>query len=510
MSNLSLILNGFLIALAPTNLFAAISGAFMGLIVGAMPGIGSLAGVALLLPLTFKMNPTTAIIMLAALYYSNMYGGSFSAILLNIPGDSPAVMTSLDGYPLSRSGKAGKALFTSVISSFIGGTVGVILLSLMGPVLSSVGVKFGPAELASLNLLALTSIGWLLGEKPLKGLQMTCLGILLALVGVDATLGQPRFTFGNINLLSGISFIPLVIGAFGFSQVLDLMSNRIDVSEIANKKLTLKESLLNKNEIKKVIPIAFRCGFLGNFIGILPGAGATSAAFLGYIFQKKMSKEPEMLGKGSIEGVAAAESSNNGAAMGSFAPLLTLGIPGSGTSAVLLGGLMMWGLRPGPLLFTENPDFVWGLIGSMYVGNIICLIIAIACIPFLINILKVPTSIMIPLISTVCLVGTYSVNNNMFDVYFMIVIGFISYIFRLTGYSVAPLLLAFVLTPGLESAVRRAYDIGGGSARIFIEKPISLALIILTIGFSLAPTITKLARRIKQKNKNIEEEINPI
>lgn len=500
MSNFSLILDGFSTALMPANLLAAISGAFMGLVVGAMPGIGSLAGVALLLPLTFKMNPTTAIIMLAALYYSNMYGGSFSAILLNIPGDSPAVMTSLDGYPLSKEGKAGKALFTSVICSFIGGTIGVILLSIMGPILSGIGVKFGPAELASLNLLALTSIGWLLGEKPLKGLIMTCIGIILALVGVDATLGQPRFTFGNINLLSGIAFIPLVIGAFGFSQVLDLMSNRVDTSEITNKKLTLKESFLNKSEMKQVLPVALRSGILGNFIGILPGAGATSAAFLGYIFQTKMSKEPNKMGKGSIEGVAAAESANNGAAMGSFAPLLTLGIPGSGTSAVLLGGLMMWGLKPGPLLFTENPEFVWGLIGSMYVGNIICLMIALACIPFLMSILKVPTAVMIPMISSVCIIGTYSVNNNMFDVYFMIGCGILSYLFRLTGYSVAPMLLAFVLTPGLESAVRRAYDIGGGSARIFIEKPISLFLIILTIGFATAPTILKFVNKKKEKS----------
>jgi len=507
MGNVALILSGVVTALAPGNLVAAISGAFMGLLVGTMPGIGSLAGVALLLPLTFKMHPTTAIIMLAALYYSNMYGGSFSAILLNIPGDSPAVMTSLDGYPLSKNGKAGKALFTSVISSFIGGTVGVILLSIMGPVLSMVGVKFGPAELTALYLLALTSIGWLLGDKPLRGLQMTCIGILLATVGVDATLGQPRFTFGNINLLSGISFIPLVIGAFGFSQVLDLMFNRVDTKNISKKRLTLKESFLNKEELKTVIPIALRSGILGNFIGILPGAGATSAAFLGYIFQKKVSKEPEMIGKGSIEGVSAAEASNNGAAMGSFAPLLTLGIPGSGTSAVLLGGLMMWGLRPGPLLFTENPEFVWGLIGSMYIGNIICLIIALACIPFLMSILRVPSAVMIPAISTVCLVGTYSVNNSMFDVYFMVGAGFVSYLLKSSGYPAAPLLLAFVLTPGLESAVRRSFDIGGGSARIFIEKPIALTFLILTLGFCIAPTLIKMLKRSPKKEgrKNREQ-----
>lgn len=491
METITFLWQGIIIALEPANLVAAFAGAIMGLLVGAIPGIGSLAGIALLLPLTFKMNPTTAIIMLAALYYSNMYGGSFSAILLNIPGDSPAVMTSLDGYPLSRKGKAGKALLAAIFASFVGGMVGIVLLTIFGPILSSVGLYFGPVEMTSLYIFALTSIGWLLGESPIKGLVMTAAGILLATVGVDAHLGQPRFTFGNINLLSGVSFIPLVIGAFGMSQVFESLNSNF-VSDIEIKKITIKESLLDRKEMNAVLPVALRSGFLGNFIGLLPGSGATVAAFVSYIFQSKISKSTEEFGKGNIEGVVAAEAANNSASIGAFAPMLTLGIPGSGSTAVLLGGLMMWGLRPGPRLFAESPDFVWGLIGSMYIGNIICLIIAAACIPFLINILKVPKQIMIPVITVISVVGTYSVNNNMFDVFMMIAIGVIAYILKELKYPLAPMLLAFVLTPRLETAVRQSFDIGKGNIAIFIQKPISLVLLILTAIFICIPIILKL------------------
>lgn len=500
----SYLIDGFMTALTPINLLSAFAGAIIGLIVGAMPGIGSLAGVALLMPLTFKMNPTTAIIMLAALYYSNMYGGSFSAILLNIPGDSPAVMTAIDGYGMARKGQAGKALYTSTMSSFIGGTIGIVILTIFGPVMASWGLAFGPAELAWLILFALTSIGWLLGDKPSTGLLATALGIMLATIGVDRALGQPRFDFGNINLLSGISFIPLVIGMFGFSQVIDMVINRLNYNnDSISSKITIRESLLTKEENKRLIPVSVRTGILGCFIGILPGAGATTASFLSYIFEKRINKNKEQIGKGALEGVAAAESSNNSAAMGAFAPLLTLGIPGSGTTAVLLGGLMMWGLRPGPMLFTENPDFVWGLIASMYIGNIICLIIAIACIPILMKVIKVPAAVMIPIISAVCIVGTFTVNNSMFDVFLMIAMGIAAYFMKLAKIPGPPLLLAFVLTPMLEKYVRQAFDISNGSLSIFVKSGISITLMILTIVFCLSPIIMKLINKKKGKNKNI-------
>lgn len=501
MDNMQLLLDGLSSAMSMQNILAAFAGAIMGLVVGAMPGIGSLAGIALLLPLTFKMNPTTAIIMLATLYYSNMYGGSFSAILLNIPGDSPAIMTGLDGYPLSRKGKAGKALFTASISSFVGGTIGIIMLTLVGPLAAKWGLSFGPAELTWLIILALTSIGWLIGDKPTAGLLATALGMMIATVGLDQALGQPRFSFNSINLFSGVSFIPLVIGMFGFGQVIDMVINRDEYKGVENKKLTIKESIIDKEEAKRIAPVAIRSGIFGTFVGILPGAGATMAAFLSYIMEKKIGKNKEEMGQGAIEGIAASEAANNAAAMGAFAPLLALGIPGSGTSAVLLGGLMMWGLQPGPLLFQNNPDFVWGLIGSMYIGNVICLIIAILSIPILMKVVTVPSSVMVPIISSICIIGTYSVNNSMFDVYLMIGAGVLAYFMSIADIPAAPLLLAFVLTPMLEKYVRQSFDISGGQLNIFIQSPISKVLCTLIIVFSIAPVFIKT---IKRKPKGAE------
>lgn len=503
MENLQLLWNGLEIAFSLENLMSAFFGAVIGLVVGAMPGIGSLSGVALLLPLTFKMNPTTAIVGLAALYYSNMYGGSFSAILLNIPGDSPAVMTAMDGYPLARSGKAGAALSTSTVSSFIGGTIGIIILTISGPFLAKWGLAFGPAELSLLILFAMTSIGWLIGENPSAGLIATGLGILLATIGVDRTLGQERFSFGNVNLFSGVSFIPLVIGMFGFSQVIDMVVNRIKYIGTEVQKVTFKTSMLNWGDFKKILPASLRSGLLGTFVGVMPGAGATAASFLSYLMEKRINKNKDQIGKGALEGVAVAESANNAAAASAFGPLLTLGIPGGGTTAVLLGGLMMWGLKPGPLLFKDNPDFVWGLIGSMYIGNIICLIIAFACIPLIMRVVKVPASVMVPIISVICIVGTYTVNNNMFDVYLMISMGILAYFMDIAKIPAAPLLLAFVLTPMLESYVRQAFDISNGSLGIFVVSNISKILLALTVVFCLTPIIMKL---IKKKKPDVTED----
>jgi len=502
MENFELLLRGFSVALSFPNLIAALVGAILGLIIGAMPGIGSLAGCALLLPLTFKMNPTTAIIMLAAIYYANMYGGSFSAILLNIPGDSPAIMTTLDGYKLTTQGKAGKALFTANFSSFIGGTIGIVILTILGPLLANVGLAFGPAEIVSLMLLSLTSIAWLLGEDPLKGLITTGLGVMLATVGMDPTRGQARFTFGSIDMLGGINFIPLVIGMFGFSQVMEMMANKQEFEFLGGTKITLKESLLTKSEYKRIMMPSVRQGLLGTFIGVLPGAGATIASFISYVFERRVCKNGKEFGKGAIEGVAASESSNNAAAAGAFAPLLSLGIPGSATAAILLGGLVMWGLKPGPQLFQEAPDFAWGLIASMYIGNLICIIISMAVIPSLVHLLRVPSSVMGPLITVLCIVGSYTASNNMFDVYLMLVAGVIAYFFKLYDFSAAPLLLAFVLLPRLEQSFHQAFQISNGSAMIFITKPISLGLLVAMMLFVIGPVAIKAIKGKKTVEAN--------
>jgi len=494
-----------MVAFSPMNLGAAFLGAILGLIVGAMPGIGSLAGVALLLPLTYKFNPTTAIIMLGALYYSNMYGGSFSAILLNIPGDSPAVMTALDGYPMAKKKKRpGQALFTANMASFIGGTIGMIILTFAGPALANLGLKFGPSEMTAILLIAMTSISWLVGENPIKGVLITMLGILLASIGMDTLSGAPRFDFGNMYLLGGIPFTPFVIGTVGFSQVISLMSERNKkVEEKFESKLSIKGSMLTKRDVKRLLPPALRSGFLGTFVGVLPGAGATTGSFMGYAMQKKFKNE-EPLGTGAVEGIAACEAANNAAAAGAFAPLLALGIPGSGTGAVLLGGLMMWGLNPGPLLFQNEPDFAWGLISSLFISNFITLAVAILIIPFLTKIISVPTRYMIPIITVVCFVGAYSTTYSMYGVFVMLASGILSYFLQKNDYPVAPMLLSFVLAPLLESNMRKAFIISGGSLNIFFTRPITLVLMIVFISIIVVPVLRSILSKFGvKKNQSV-------
>ncbi|MDT4763001.1 tripartite tricarboxylate transporter permease [Sphaerochaeta sp. PS] len=504
MENLTMLLGGFSVVLTMQNILVTLLGAVLGLIVGAMPGIGSLAGVALLLPLTYKFNPTTAIIMLGSLYYANMYGGAFSAILLNIPGDSPAVMTALDGYPMAtKRNRPGQALFTSNMSSFIGGLIGMFILTFTGPALANLGLKFGPAEMTALLLVAMTSIGWLVGENPIKGVLLTLVGILIASMGMDTLTGSPRFDFGNMYLLGGIPFTPFVIGTVGFSQVLKLMGERNKKVEAnLSQKLTIRGSMLTLHDIKRLLPPAIRSGFLGTFVGVLPGAGATTGSFMGYAMQKAFKSEEE-LGSGAIEGIAACEAANNAAAAGSFAPLLALGIPGSGTGAVLLGGLMMWGLNPGPLLFTNQPEFCWGLIASLFLANLLTLVIALGIIPFLIKILTVPIKILIPCITVICIVGSYSTSNSMYGVLVMFFSGLFGYILDKNGYSTAPMLLAFVLAPLLESNMRKSFISSHGSLDIFFRKPISAFLILVLFAIILTPVIKFVIRKVRSSTKSV-------
>jgi len=429
-----------------------------------------------------------------------MYGSAFAAILLNIPGDSPAIMTTLDGYPMAtKKGRPGQALLTSNLSSFIGGSIGIIVLTLAGPALARVGLKFGPSEMAALILVAMTSVAWLLGDNPIKGLISTLMGIILATVGMDALTGSPRYNFGNIYLMGGIPFIPFVIGSVGFAEIIKVMAIRNSITSQAVKtNLTIRGSLLSRDEVTRILPVAIRSGFLGTFIGVLPGAGATTGAFLGYAAQKGFkSKEP--LGTGAVEGIAACESANSACAAGAFAPLLALGIPGSGTGAVLLGGLIMWGLTPGPLLFTRSPDFAWGCIASLYVANIITLIVAVAIIPMLIKILTVPLKLIIPLVIVVCFVGSYTASNSMFGVLVMILSGIMGFFMSKHKYPIAPMLLAFVLTPMLETNMRRAFTLSLGSVSIFFEGPISLTLMVVFCAFLLLPLVKLVVKRIKAR-----------
>ncbi|NBK24804.1 MAG: tricarboxylate transporter, partial [Spirochaetia bacterium] len=426
------------------------------------------------------------------------------AILLNIPGDSPAVMTALDGYPMAtKRNRPGQALFTSNMSSFIGGIIGMIILTFTGPALANLGLKFGPAEMTALLLVAMTSIGWLVGENPTKGVVLTLVGILVASMGMDTLTGSPRFDFGNMYLLGGIPFTPFVIGTVGFSQVLKLMQDRNKKIEAnLSQKLTIRGSMLTLHDIKRLLPPAIRSGFLGTFVGVLPGAGATTGSFMGYAMQKAFKSEEE-LGTGAIEGIAACEAANNAAAAGSFAPLLALGIPGSGTGAVLLGGLMMWGLNPGPLLFSSQPEFCWGLIASLFLANLLTLIIALGIIPFLIKILTVPVKILIPCITVVCIVGSYSTSNSMYGVLVMFFSGLGGYVLDRNGYSTAPMLLAFVLAPLLESNMRKSFIISHGSLDLFFEKPISAFLILVLFAIILTPVFKFVLKKIRSAHKSV-------
>ncbi|WP_347487773.1 tripartite tricarboxylate transporter permease [Desulfoscipio sp. XC116] len=488
---------GFSQALLPFNILMAFLGGAMGVIVGALPGLGSVAGVALLLPLTFKMDPTAAIIMLAGIYYGNMFGGSISAILINIPGDSPCVMTALDGNQLAKKGRAGHALFMAFTASFFGGLLGIVTLTVVGPALASLGLKFGPAEFTALILMALTSIGWLLGDNPIKGVISAAVGLLIATIGTDLIEGMTRFTFGSANLASGVSFIPMVIGLFGLSQVMLMIArpNEFPIDKVP--KVSLRNSIPPVGEYLRGLWTSLRSGVLGFYIGLLPGSGATTAAFLSYIAEKRLNKHPERLGKGALEGVAASEAANNAASIGSFAPLLSLGIPGSGTSALLLGGLMMFGLMPGPLLFSEAPEFVWGLIASMYVGNFLVALTCILAIPLFVYILKIPRAVMAPVIVSICILGSYSVNNNMFDLWVMLFFGFIGYFMNRFQFPIPALILSVVLGPRLMTSMRQAFMISHGEIGIFFTSTISLTLIIITVALIAFPTLNAFLKKRK-------------
>ena len=505
LDNFVSLMAGLNVLFSPENLGACALGAVLGLIVGAMPGLGSLAGVALLLPLTYKFNPTTAIIMLGALYYSNMYGGAFSAILLNIPGDSPAITTALDGYPMAKKGRPGQALMTANLASFIGGTIGIIILTLTASGLAKLGLNFGYAEMTLVLLIAMTSISWLIGENPIKGIVITMLGILVASIGMDTLSGMPRFNFDNMYLMGGITFTPFIIGAVGFAQVIKLINERKTDEEKRKNgdykaiKLSIRGAMPTKHDIKRLLPPAIRSSILGTFVGVLPGSGATTGSMVGYAMQKKFKSE-EPMGTGAIEGIAASEAGNNSAAAGAFAPLLALGIPGSGTGAVLLGGLMMWGLNPGPLLFETNPDFCWSLISSLYLANVLTLAVAVLVIPFLIKILSVPIKYMIPIITCICIVGAYSTSYSMYGVIIMFVSGIVGYLLDKNGFPTAPMLLAFVLAPMLEENMRKAFIASQGSLSVFANTPLKIVLLVIFLVLVLTPVVKAILHKVKTKS----------
>jgi putative tricarboxylic transport membrane protein len=492
LANLSM---GFSVALTPFNLLMATVGVIVGILIGALPGIGPPSGVALLLPLTFGMEPTSGIIMLAALYAGTMYGGTITSVLINTPGESASVVTCLDGYQMALQGRAGPALGIAAIGSFIAGTFGVVLLMLVSPALAKWSLSFGPPETFALMLLGLTTVTLLTGESALKGYISMLFGLMLAMVGFDIISGDARYAFGIPEMMDGMDFLPVAIGLFGLGEVLTGAEAASAGGAILAGRYGLRDVLPGAKDWARSRWAIARGTVMGFAVGLLPGAGPTVASFLAYTVEKKISKHPEEFGKGAIEGVAGPESANNSAATGAMVPMLTLGIPGSATTAIMLGGLMMWGLRPGPMLFEKNPEFVWGLIASQYIANVMLLILSTAFIPLFVRALRVPYTILMPLIIVFCITGAYSLKNSVWDVGQMLVFGVLGYAMKKLDYSPAALVLALVLGPLAERALRQSLIISDAGMGIFFMRPISGVLMVAALAAVAVPVARALAAR---------------
>lgn len=477
-------------------------GGVLGVIIGALPGLGATAGCALLLPITYSMDPTVALVTLAAVYYGDMFGGGISAILINIPGDSHAAVTALDGYAMSRKGQAGKALFVGFLSSFVGGMLGAIVLTLMGSLLTNIGLAFGAPEMAAVILVAMTSIGWILGDAPYKGLIATGLGLLFATIGMEPLTSAPRYVFGQIALVQGIPFVPACIGLFGLSTVIQsLVDGIFKKKEYYNKKLTYKDSIPSKDEFKRMVPVHLRGAAEGFFIGMLPGSGATIATFFSYLIEKRVNKRGKEMGTGIVEGVAIAESADNAAAIGSFGPMFSLGIPGSSTSAILLGGLLMWGMQPGPLFMTNHADVAWTVIASMFVGCFLVALICMALIPFFSAITKVPNRLLLPIVISLSLIGAYAVNLSIYDLYIVLIAGVVGYIFLELDIPQSPFVLSLLLGYDMEKYFRQAVIMGGGDYSVFFTRGLSLGILIFGALFIIVPIIVNVVRKRKAAAK---------
>ena len=479
------ILYGFSVCLDPMNLFYCFVGVFVGTLIGVLPGVGPVATISMLLPATFKMSPVGAIIMLAGIYYGAMYGGSTTSILVNIPGEVASVVTCLDGYQMARKGRAGPALGIAAFGSFIAGTFSVAALTFLAPPLAMIAIKFGPPEYFALMVLGVTMIIYLAHGSMIKALMTACVGLLLSYVGLDNISGYERFTYGIPTLEDGIGLVPVAMGLFGIGEVLVNIEESIARREIFRAKLS---NLMptRKDWKDSAMPIT-RGSIIGFFLGVLPGGGHVLASFASYAIEKRFSKHPEKFGQGAIEGVAGPESANNAGAGGQFIPLLTLGIPASPVMALMLGALVIFGLQPGPLLMTRSPDLFWGVIVSMYIGNIMLLVLNLPAIGLWVQVLRIPYPFLFPLILLFCLIGSYSLSNNKYDVLIMAIFGVIGYLMKKVRFEGAPLLLGMVLGLMMEDALRQALIMSGGSFMIFIERPISAGFILTAIALLAIP-----------------------
>jgi len=469
---------GFSVGLQPINLLFCFLGALLGTLIGVLPGIGPVGAIAILLPATYHMSPTAAIIMLAGIYYGAMYGGSTTSILVNIPGEAASVVTCLDGYQMARQGRAGPALGIAAFGSFIAGTLGVVGVTLLAGPLAKVALRFGSPEYFGLCLLGLTLVTYLSTGSVIKAIIMGAFGLVLSSIGLDSIQGTPRLTFNVMQLWDGIDLVPVAMGLFGIPEVLENIE-RTEPAEILKTKMKGFFPTL-VDWVQSTWPI-LRGSVLGFFLGILPGGHPATASFLSYAVEKRISKEPERFGKGAIEGVAGPESANNSATAGGFIPLFILGIPSNAVLALIFGALMIHGMRPGPNLLNEYPDLFWGVISSMYIGNVMLLILNLPLIPMWVQVLKVPQRILFSLIIVFCIIGSYSLKNSSFDVLVMMIFGLLGYLFRKFEYEPAPLILAFVLGPMVETNLRQSLLLSRGSFLIFFTRPLSAVFIGISI-----------------------------
>ena len=500
MDVLNLLFDGFVVAFQPLNLTLIVVGCAIGLFVGAMPGLGSINGVAIMLPMTFLVPPSSAIIFLAAIYYGAMYGGAISSIMLGIPGASTAVATVFDGRPLALQGKADWALVTAATASFVGGTISVILFTLFAPPLAEIALRFGAPETFALMLLAFATFVGISGDDVAKTFFSVFFGLALSAVGVDILTGHPRLIFFDITgFLHGISFLVLSIGVYGIGEVMWTIEETRGKVEIMQAKISLARLGVALRKALSTYKAMIMGSFLGYFVGVLPAAGATPGSLMAYGVAKTIAKDKESFGKGNISGVAAPEAANNAASTGSMLPMLTLGIPGSPTTALLLGGMMIWGLQPGPMLFVTNKDFVWGLIASLYAANLVAVLLNLSFIPVFLWVLRLPFTILAPIIYILCFLGTYAVTGTLHDVWLMLIFGAAAYLARKLDVPMAPAVLALVLGPMTERALRQSLIVSSGSFDIFFVRPISGPIMIIAIILLLLPLFRTILNKVKAR-----------
>ncbi len=495
MEEISSLMHGFSVALTPFNLALMFLGVVLGVIIGVLPGLGGANGVAILLPLTFTMPPTSAIIMLSCIYWGALFGGAITSILFNIPGEPWSVATTFDGHPLAQKGRAGTALTAAFTSSFIGALVAVVVITFLSPIVADFALEFGPPEFFAVYLLTFCAFVGMSKGQALKTIASMMVGFALAAVGIDTVTGQLRLTFGFISLLQGFDFLIAVIGLFGIGEILITLEEGLAFKG-AKAKIDLKVVLETWRELPRYWLTSLRSSAVGCFMGIVPG-GATPASFMSYGVAKRFSRDGDKFGTGQVEGVVAPETAAHAAGTSALLPMLTLGVPGSPTAAVLLGGLLIWGLQPGPLLFQEQKEFVWGLIASMYLGNIAGLIVVLTCVPLFAAILRIPFSIIAPVIIVICAIGAYTVHNNIFDVYLMLVFGVAGYVLRKLEYPLAPLVLALVLGDAAESSFRQAMLVGDGQLSVFVSNALVGGMTALALFLLFWPLIQVGFRKLR-------------